>query len=190
MNYTHGFLDIERYFCYCQTKVFFNRINMKIGRYLVGLLSGLTFGLLFAPKKGSQLRAELVRKGGESGQEAIMVLFNAFRDAGVDAVGEMKKLSENEQLRSALNMSKEKMHEYLARIEDSGYDLAAQAQEKVEQFSEMASSFGNKFKSRALEDEEEVVEKAKSRIKKGAATVKTRVRAIRKSVPKKLSRKR
>ena len=144
---------------------------MKIGRYVVGLLSGLTFGMLFAPKKGSQLRAELVRKGGESGQEALLALFNAFRDAGADAVGEMKKLTENEQLRSALSMSKEKMQEYLSHLEEGGYEVAAQAQEKVDQFAEMATAFGSKFKSRAVRKEASVVRSVKNRIKSGKKSI-------------------
>lgn len=151
---------------------------MKIGRYLVGLVSGLTFGMLFAPKKGSQLRAELMKKGGESGQDAVLALFNAFRDAGADAVGEMKKLTENEQLRSALNMSKEKMHEYLSQIEDSGYDVAAQAQEKVEQLTEMAAAFGTKFKNRALRKEGAV-----------ARNIKRRVGQVKKAASKKVTRR-
>lgn len=35
---------------------------MKLGRYIIGLLSGLTFGMLFAPKKGKELRKELMKK--------------------------------------------------------------------------------------------------------------------------------
>jgi len=160
---------------------------MKLGRYMVGLLSGLTFGMLFAPKKGSQLRQELAKKGGESGHEALMALFNAFRDAGTDAVSEMKKLSENDQIRSALSLSKEKMHEYLSQIEKTGYDVAAQAQEKVEQFTDMASSVGSKFKKRAVSEEKEVVGKIKKRVTRKARAVKsvtkkavTRFKSIRK----------
>jgi len=160
---------------------------MKLGRYIVGLLSGLTFGMLFAPKKGSVLREELLRKGSESGHEALIVLFNAFRDAGTDAASEMKKLSENEQLRSALSMSKEKMHEYLSQLEEGGYNVAAQAQEKVEHFADMAASVGHKFRSRAVRKEKAVIGGLKTRVKRKARSVKsvtkkaaTRVKSVRK----------
>jgi gas vesicle protein len=149
---------------------------MKLGRYMIGLLSGLTFGMLFAPKKGSLLREELTKKGGESGHEALMALFNAFRDAGTDAVSEMKKLSENDQLRAALSMSKEKMHEYLSQLEESGYGVAAQAQEKMEQFTDMAAAVGNKFKSRAVRKEKTVIGKLKTKVKRKARTVKAKVK--------------
>ena len=162
---------------------------MKLGRYIVGLVSGLTFGMLFAPKKGKKLREELMKKGGESGQEALMVLFNAFKDAGVDAVSEMKKLSENEQLRSALNMSKDRMHEYLSNLEETGYDLAAQAQEKVEEFSDMAVQMGTKFKKRAVQERATVTRAVKDRIKDAAKTVQPAVKKVRKMVVKKTTAK-
>lgn len=112
---------------------------MKLGRYFIGLLSGLTFGMLFAPKKGKNFREELVKEGGKSGQDALVTLFTAFKDAGMDAVSEMKKLSDSGQLQSALSISKEKMHEYLSGLEEGGYDMAARAQEKMEEWSGMAS---------------------------------------------------
>lgn len=123
---------------------------MKLGRYIVGLISGLTFGMLFAPKKGKKLREEILKKGSTSGQEALSALFTAFRDAGTDAVGEMRKLSENEQIRAALNMSKDKMNEYLAQIEDKGYGVAASAQEKLEEISDFAVKNASAFKQRTL----------------------------------------
>lgn len=150
---------------------------MKFGRYIIGLISGLTFGMLFAPKKGSQLREELIKKGGESSQDALMALFNAFRDAGTDAVGEMRKLSENDQIRSALSLSKDKMHEYLSQIEEGGYDVASKAQEKVEQFTDLASSVGSRFKSRAVRKHKAIITSLKTRAKR-----KTRAK---KSTPKK-----
>ena len=163
---------------------------MKFGRYIIGLLSGLTFGILFAPKKGKKLREELTRKGSESGQEALAALFNAFKDAGADAVTEMKKLSESEQLQSALSMSKEKMREYLSQLEESGYDVAARAQEKVEKLSDMAVAVTSNFKKRAVRKRKAVTNKVKKRVKKAASVVKSRARKIKKVVAKKPLRKR
>lgn len=157
---------------------------MKLGRYVIGLLSGLTFGMLFAPKKGAKLREELMRKRGESGgHDALMVLFNAFKDAGTDAVSEMKKLSENEQLRSALNMSKEKMHEYLSGLEESGYDIAARAQEKIEEFSDMAVTAGAKFKKRAVKKQGSIKKAVKNRVSTIAGTLKPKAKKTRKTRP-------
>ena len=147
---------------------------MKLGRYIVGLISGLTFGMLFAPKKGKRLREELISKGSESGHDALLVLYNAFKDAGTDAVGEMKKLSESEQLQSALSMSKDKMREYLSEIEETGYDLAARTHEKVDEFSDKAMQAGAQFKKRAVKKKKAIKKVVKARVKKAAKSVPTR----------------
>ncbi len=162
---------------------------MKLGRYVVGLISGLTFGMLFAPKKGKKLRDELVKKGGESGHEALMTLFNAFRDAGTDAVSEMKKLSESEQLQSALSMSKDKMREYLSELEEGSFDIAARAQEKMEDISDMAVAAGTKFKKRAVKKKATIKRTIKSRVKKAKKTVKAKTKGVKKAVTKKVSAK-
>ncbi|MBU0728072.1 YtxH domain-containing protein, partial [Patescibacteria group bacterium] len=67
---------------------------MKIGRYIIGLVSGLTFGMLFAPKKGKALRDSIIKKSSESGTEGLKELGNAFLEAGGEAWDEIKNLSE------------------------------------------------------------------------------------------------
>jgi gas vesicle protein len=164
---------------------------MKLGRYIVGLLSGLTFGVLFAPKKGKQLRNEIFKKGSEnSSQEAFMALVNAFRDAGMDAASEIKKLSENEQLTAALSMSKEKMREYLSHLEDGGYDVAARAQEKLEELSDYASDTVSSFKKRAVRKGKKTAKAVKKAVRAKVKPVKkavTRKRVSKKSAPRKRS---
>jgi gas vesicle protein len=116
---------------------------MKIGKYIIGLISGLTFGMLFAPKKGTDLRKELFDKN-SSGTEGLKVLGGAFKDAGQDAFKELKNLSENEQIAAFLDMSHEKMKDFLEAAEEKGYDVASVVQEKLEAFTEMAKGkFGN-----------------------------------------------
>jgi gas vesicle protein len=122
---------------------------MKLGRYVIGLLSGLTFGMLFAPKKGTDLRKDIIKKGSVSGQEGLKVLGNAFMDAGGEAWEEIKNLSENEQVEAMLEMSKEKLREYLSFIENEGYDTAAIAQEKLEEIAKLAMSKAEQFKNKA-----------------------------------------
>ena len=164
---------------------------MKIGRYIVGLLSGLTFGMLFAPKKGKKLRTELFQKGSKSGQDALGVLANAFKDAGMDAVEEMKKITDNEQLAAALSMSKEKMREYLSQLEETGYDVAERAQEKMEEFTEMAGKTASAFKKRAVTKKKAAVrtvkkagKTAKKEVKKAVKKVATKKTPARKTAAK------
>lgn len=157
---------------------------MKLGRYIVGLISGLTFGMLFAPKRGKKLREELLKKGEGSGYDALMALFNAFRDAGADAATEMKKLSNNEQLRSALNMSKDKMRDYLSQLEEHGSDVAACCQDKMEEFSDMAASASTAFKKRAVRKKKTVERAVRSRAKKATRVVKAKVNTVKKVAKK------
>lgn len=155
---------------------------MKIGRYVVGLISGLTFGMLFAPKEGKKLRQELAKKGGESGHEALMALYHAFKEAGVDAFSEMKKLSDNEQLQSALSMSKEKMRDYLSELESGGFDLAERIQGGAEDISEAVGKAGVEFKKKVLSKKSGVKRVIKKRTKKTLSSIKPTVKAVKKAV--------
>ena len=130
------------------TLVHFNKKIMKIGRYIVGLLSGLTFGMLFAPKKGKDLRKAIATKSSESGTEGFKVLAEAFMEAGGEAWEEVKNLSEHEQVEAALDITKEKLREYLGIIEERGYDVASVAQGKLEEIAELATSKAQQFKNK------------------------------------------
>jgi len=123
---------------------------MKIGRYIVGLLSGLTFGMLFAPKKGEQLRKDICKKSSQSGTEGLKVLGEAFMQAGGEAWDEIKNLSEHEQVAAVMDASKAKLKEYLSMLEDKGYDSAATAQQKLEELADFAMSKANQFKEKMM----------------------------------------
>ena len=98
---------------------------MKLGRYIIGLISGLTFGMLFAPKKGEELRKELMKKGSKSGADGLKTLGEAFKGAGEEAWGELKSLGEHEQVAALLELSQEKMRAFLDTAEEKGYDVAS-----------------------------------------------------------------
>ena len=101
---------------------------MKLARYIIGLASGLTFGMLFAPKRGKDLRKELMSKKSddpaETCHEGFKVLGGAFKEAGEDAWSEIKSLGEHEQVAALLELSQEKMRAFLDHAEEKGYDVA------------------------------------------------------------------
>lgn len=105
---------------------------MKLARYIIGLISGFTFGMLFAPKKGQELRDEILKKGKASGAEGLKVLGDAFKGAGKEAYKEFKTLSEHEQVAAFLELSNEKIKGFLQTAEEKGYDVAATLQDKME----------------------------------------------------------
>jgi len=151
---------------------------MKIGRYIVGLLSGLTFGMLFAPKKGKDLRKDIATKSSESGTEGFKVLAEAFMEAGGEAWEEVKNLSEHEQVEAALDITKEKLREYLGFIEERGYDVASVAQGKLEEIAELATNKAKQFRNKAQQKVQTVrktatkkVTFAKRRVSKKVAKV-------------------
>ena len=162
-----------------------NQINMKLGKYIVGLISGLTFGMLFAPRKGKDLRNELVKKSSESGAEGLKVLGNAFKDAGEDAFKELKGLSEHEQITAFLELSQEKMKNFLEAAEEKGYDVASAVQEKFEDLAKMAKGKMNEMKKKTSEIEKKVINTVDA--KKNNAFAKRKV-ALKKPSGKKVKK--
>jgi gas vesicle protein len=156
---------------------------MKIGRYIIGLVSGLTFGMLFAPKQGKKLRDDIMKKSSESGAEGLKELGGAFLDAGEEAWSEIKNLSEHEQVEAFLDMSKEKLQQYLSTIEGKGYDVAVIAQNKLEEIAELAASKAKKFKSKVQKKTSPIGFK-KRRVKKAAKPKKTIKKVAAKAKPK------
>jgi gas vesicle protein len=138
----------------------FNIKLMKIGRYLVGLVSGLTFGMLFATKKGKDLRKELFEKGSESHMEGLKVLGNAFKGAGADAMTELRKISEHEDVAALIEVSQDKMRSFLDAAQDHGYDVAAYVQEKLEGLACMAKDKACEMKGDADQFQRRAVRKA------------------------------
>jgi gas vesicle protein len=167
------------------TLVHYNKKIMKIGRYVIGLLSGLTFGMLFAPKKGKELRKNITKKSSESGTEGFKVLAEAFLEAGGEAWEEVKNLSEHEQVEAALDITKEKLKEYLGLIEERGYDVASVAQGKLEEIADLATSKAKQFKNKAHKKRRA----AKKTVTKKVTFAKRRVskkvaKAVKKARPK------
>ncbi len=157
---------------------------MKIGKYIVGLVSGLTFGMLFAPKKGSRLRDEIKKKKSRSKQDAFQALVGAFKEAGMEAVDETKKLADNGQLGEAVEMSKEKMREYFSQIEETGYDIAARAKEKLEEIQGMAKKEVKQTKKRVTKTATKAKKKAKRTVKKATKKATVEVKDAKKKVKK------
>lgn len=156
---------------------------MKIGRYIIGLVSGLTFGMLFAPKQGKKLRDDILKKSSESGAEGLKELGGAFLDAGEEAWSEIKNLSEHEQVEAFLDMSKEKLQHYLSTIEGKGYDVAAVAQDKLEEIAELATSKAKKFRAKVQKKTNPAGFK-KRRVKKAVKPKKTTKKVTSKAKPK------
>lgn len=178
---------------------------MRIGKYIVGLVSGLTFGMLFAPKKGDKLRKEIKKKFMESEdyEEGLKTIGHAFRSAGTEAWDEFKNLGDNEQIASFMALSKEKMQHFLDSAEEQGYDVAGVIQKKLDELAEAAkgkvktaektvkktttraSKLARKKVNSAVKFEKTAVKKAKASVSKAKKKVSKKVAATKKSAVKK-----
>lgn len=151
---------------------------MKLGKYLAGAISGLTFGLLFAPKKGEDLRADIKKGGKKSKQEALSVLVQAFKEAGIEALDEAKKIPENETVEAAIGHSKDKMREYFAQIQETGYDIAERAKEKLEEMQAATMEAAEDLKDKAVKKAKGVQKSAMNQSKKKANQLKKKLEDI------------
>ena len=158
---------------------------MKIGRYLIGLVSGLTFGMLFATKKGKDLRKEIFEKGADSHMEGLKALGNAFKGAGADAMAELKKMSEHEDIAALLEVSQDKMRGFLDAAQDRGYDVAAYVQEKLEGLACMAKDKASELKGGAEQFQKRAVRKAEGIRDEVVKGVMKKVSPVKKHVAKK-----
>jgi gas vesicle protein len=160
---------------------------MKIGRYIIGLVSGLTFGMLFAPKSGKKLRKEVLKKTADSHVEGLRALGEAFRDAGEDALDELRSIGEHEQVGALLELSQEKMKSFLDVAEERGYDVAVHVQEKLEELAKLAKSKAGRARKKVVEVEDEIIQDvafAKKRVRKATATTKRVVKKAKNTVKK------
>lgn len=141
---------------------------MKIGKYIVGLISGATFGVLFAPKKGKKLRTEILNKGDKSGHEAVSALVDAFKEAGMEVFEEMKKLSENEKMGQAIGSSKKAMQKYLEQLETTGQDIASKAKDHLDDLVDLTDETSKKIK-KTVKKAKKTVSAAQKKVEKKAA---------------------
>jgi len=161
---------------------------MKIGRYLVGLVSGLTFGMLFATKKGKDLRKEIFEKGSDSHVEGLRALGNAFKSAGAEAIAELKKVSEHEDIAALLEVSQDKMRNFLDSAQEHGYDVAGYVQEKLESLASMAKEKVGDAKAGAEQFQRRAVRKAEEMKDEVAKEVEKKVSHVKKTAAKKVKK--
>lgn len=162
---------------------------MKLGRYLIGLASGLTFGMLFATKKGKDLRKEIFEKGADSHMEGLKALGNAFKGAGAEAMEELKKVAEHEDIAALLEVSQDRMRHFLDSAQEQGYDVAAYVQDKLDSLAALAKDKASEMKGDAHQFQKRAVrkvEEVRSEVAKKVSHVKkSAVKKARRALPKK-----
>ena len=88
------------------------------GGFILGALAGATIGLLFAPKKGSELRADLKKKLDELLDQAKEIDVKEVKDQFDKKVAEIKEELADMDKEKALKIAKKKGEEAKAKAEE------------------------------------------------------------------------
>ncbi len=98
----------------------------KKGKFVAGAVIGAALGVLFAPKKGSETRKDLMNKIEELKEQAMEVDVELLRDEFVLKVDELKLEIENLDKEEVLKTAKKKSKE----LEKKAKELVETAKEK------------------------------------------------------------
>ncbi|MBI5414737.1 YtxH domain-containing protein [Candidatus Peregrinibacteria bacterium] len=126
-------------------------------RFLTSVLAGITLGMLFAPKKGSELRRELSRssdKLGTFGKELLA--------ASKDASDEVQKFFSRKEVRSLIDSGNAELSDFL----------------------KIAKKHGSELSERARTELESLVENIEKRSKPLQKAVKKKIESVRKTIQK------
>ena len=88
------------------------------GGFILGALAGATVGLLFAPKKGSELRADLKKKLDELLDQAKQIDVQEVKEQFNKKVEEIKAELADKEKKKALNIAKKKASEAKKKAEE------------------------------------------------------------------------
>ncbi len=123
----------------------------KIINLLATLAAGFSLGILFAPKKGKELRKSLSESDNK---------FNQFTDvlitAGKDASKEVKKFLAKDDVQNLINKGKTHAGDLLKKLKEGSKDLPKKAQKELSSLVDKAkNAVKKKKKKKEVEETEE-----------------------------------
>lgn len=121
---------------------------------LFGILAGTVLGILFAPKKGKELR-EQIQKEREEGGLGTDALKEGFVGMGKDMAGTAKNVYESESVQDNLSRAKSRAKEY-----------AEIGREKAQEYADMGKKKMNKAAKDAIKNAKKMGKKATNFTKK------------------------
>ena len=162
-------------------------INMsnKRGGLFFGIIAGTLLGILFAPKKGKELRKELkqeVDKGG-LGTETLK---KNFAEMGQDIAGTAEEIYSQPEVQKNVNKGKKQLGKILtnadAKMQEFGEKYHDLGQEKIYEANEKVRHGIKMMKKKIMSDDgimKRRVSKIVNKVKKAATAAKKRTRKIK-----------
>lgn len=91
---------------------------MKLGKFITGLGIGAVIGMLFAPKKGSELRDDLKEKGAKAYDNAKNMTKEDVQDLINNSIDELKRAIDEFDFDEFKETTGQKLNEVKTKLED------------------------------------------------------------------------
>jgi gas vesicle protein len=127
-------------------------------KFIIGLLAGISAGILFAPKSGEKLRAELKKSDAK---------FNDFGKSLVDAASsagtEVQTFLQSKEMQDILQSGKKSADDFLSFLEKKGGELSKTAQAELDNIVDSAIKTAKGTKKSAQKKANSVAKQVKSK---------------------------
>lgn len=148
-------------------------------KFLIGLLAGVSAGILFAPKSGKQLREELAKSKTKASDFA-----NSLLQAAQGASGEVQTFLQSGDVQKMISSGKKSAEEFLLLLDTKRKELSIDGQEELENLLGKACDalLGTK---KILEKKGEAIRKtAKKKVNSAVKAAKKTVKKVKKDLNK------
>ena len=147
----------------------------KLVKTILALTAGYAGGLLLAKKSGKDLRKELKKS-----ENPAKTMFNAMKDADLEAFKDFKDWWENsEKIQSLVKTGKDYFAEVSNEAKEMGTEAIKKTSQELERVANDAQKAANKLKKEAIKKGHEVKKKAtkfKNELEQKTKTIAKKIR--------------
>lgn len=149
-------------------------------KLLFGLLAGISAGLLFAPKSGKKLRAEL-----KTSDAKFTDFGNAFLAAAKDAGDEVQELIDSDDVKKMIHSGKKGVDDFVNLIEKKGGNLSRKARFELDNLLDDAMQAAQEAKKNVQKKTNELKKAATKKMNTAKKTAKKKATTVKKDITKK-----